>query len=163
MLYTVYCIVASFSNIDVKKMSSIRTQLKSFFYYKWAKQTKFLFAVIYGSPRRYSNSSFIIILGLTESFKTMNRPDRDAHWRHISRKISMIRTWNWYYKNLELISLTVLKLCDFRQRSHFFRKQFFSVFLFESLKRVHQFSDPTMFIFMMMVILKLMQIKYFNI
>ena len=62
-------------------------------YYKWAKRMKFLFAVKYGSPpRRHSNSSkaflrnrkklkqiFITILGLTQLFKTINRPGPSQH------------------------------------------------------------------------------------
>ena len=57
------------------------------FIYEWAKRPKFLFAVIYGSPRKHSSSSktfkknrekfkfiFMTILGLAESFKTKNRP-----------------------------------------------------------------------------------------
>ena len=57
------------------------------FYYEWAKRMKILLTVIYGSPRQHSNSSknlkkkrkkfiyiFMTILGLAESFKTVNQP-----------------------------------------------------------------------------------------
>ena len=59
-------------------------------YHEWAKRTKFLLAVIYVSPRRYSDSSknlkkslkklkqrFMTIFGLAESLRTMNRPYPD--------------------------------------------------------------------------------------
>ena len=77
--------------------------------YEYAKQTKFLLAAIYGSPRRHSNGSktfkkirknwntFMAILGQAESFKAMNRPDptrpgsslldRNVLWWLISRKV----------------------------------------------------------------------------
>ena len=55
-------------------------------YYKWARWIKFQLAVIYGLPRRHSNSCktfksekirihFMNILGLAASFKAKNRPD----------------------------------------------------------------------------------------
>ena len=58
-------------------------------YHEKAKEKKFLLAVTYTLLRRHSNIStlghtaqlkyiFMIILGLAESFKTMNQPDRDA-------------------------------------------------------------------------------------
>ena len=66
---------------------------------------------------------FMKILGLAESFKTMNRPDHDALWRLISRKVWKIETWNFdtifipifnlCYQNLKSISLIVQKLCAF--------------------------------------------------
>ena len=76
-------------------------------YYKWAKWTEFLLAVIYGSPRRHSLSYntfkkngkteiiFMTISRLAESFKTMNRPlparpDGSALWRLISQKVYKI-------------------------------------------------------------------------
>ena len=57
--------------------------------YEWAKRTKFLLPVLYRLPRQHSNSSknplkrsekmitnFMTILGIAESYKTMNQPDR---------------------------------------------------------------------------------------
>ena len=56
-----------------------------YFHYEWAKPTKFLLSVIYGSFRQHSNSSkifkkigknwnFYDHLGLAKSFKMMKRP-----------------------------------------------------------------------------------------
>ena len=63
-------------------------------------RTKFLLTVIYGSTRRHLDSSkpfkkivkklelsFMIIFGLPESFKMMNRPNRDNLRRFISQKV----------------------------------------------------------------------------
>ena len=79
--------------------------------YKWATRTKFLLTIIYRSPLWHSNSSnssktiFIIILGLSESFKIMNRSDptrpdparRDCYtiWRLISWTMLKIGMWNF--------------------------------------------------------------------
>ena len=59
----------------------------------------------------------MIILGLAESFKMMNRLDRNAIWRLITQKAWKVKIWNFNtifiqisnlgYKNLELISLIV--------------------------------------------------------
>ena len=120
------------------------------------KQTKFLLAVIYRSPRRNSKISktfkktkiikyiLMIVLELTELFKTMNRPDPTRPgttrlWQSstlISRKLFKIRTWNFDrillqvfnlgYQNFKSISPIVWKLCAFRQRNHFVNfQQFF--------------------------------------
>ena len=66
----------------------------------------------------------MIFLGIAESFKIMNRPDRDAIWRHISWKLLKIRAWNFdtilikvlilCYQNARSISLTVWQLRAFR-------------------------------------------------
>ena len=72
------------------------------------------------------------ILGQTESFKTMNRPNpsrfhRDVLWYIIYRKVQEIGTWNFdtiqvfnlLICNLRSMTLTVWKLCAFRQPSNF--------------------------------------------
>ena len=82
-------------------------------HYEWAKRTKFLLAVMYGSPRRHLSISkafknnlkklnrfLMTILGLAESFRTINRPeptrpDRNALWWLISQKVWKIGTWNF--------------------------------------------------------------------
>ena len=86
-------------------------------------------------PQRPSEANIVIvILGLAKSFKTVNRPyptwpDHGTIWRLISWKVQKIETWNLdtifdyvfnlCFQNLELISLIVWKLYDFRQCSHF--------------------------------------------
>ena len=68
-------------------------------YYEWAKRTKLLLAIIYGSRRQHSDSfktfeknreklkwRFMTIFGLAELFKAMNRPNRNVLWRLTSEK-----------------------------------------------------------------------------
>ena len=90
-------------------------------YYEWAKRAKFLLTVIYGLPRRHSNSfkmTFndiqtalsicMVILRLAESI-TMKRPDRNALWPPIywsKSSICAIKIWDrylWQFGNYALI------------------------------------------------------------
>jgi len=95
-----------------------------FYCYEWAKRTKFLLlAVLYGSPRRHSNSnknlwkqlkySFMTILGPAESFKTMSRPNPTvtlfdslfiAKYKRLGRKILR--------RSLFISSICAIKILD---------------------------------------------------
>ena len=97
----------------------IRVRLLIIINYEWTKRKKFLSAVIYGLLRQHSNISksfennwkklnniFMNILGLTESFKTINRPDRNALWRCISQKV-----WKMGMRKFDTIFIQVFNLC----------------------------------------------------
>ena len=87
--------------------------------YDWPKRTKFLLTVIYGSLQQHSYSSktfkknrnklkyiFITILGLAESFKTMNRPDSKRSLTvYFSESIqdSEIKFWHNFYSSLQFV------------------------------------------------------------
>ena len=84
------------SRILIFEIQLCSTYLNSFYCFQWAKRTKFLLAVIYGSRRRHLDSSKTFkkivqnlnkvlnsvfrqnIFRQAESFKTMNQPDRNA-------------------------------------------------------------------------------------
>ena len=88
--------------------------------YEWTKRMKFLLSAIYGSPSRIQTALKPLekiknvgktILGVAESFKTMNRPglnlpDRNALWRVISWKVKKIGKYNFC-----TIFIKVLNLC----------------------------------------------------
>ena len=93
--------------------------------YEWAKS---LLSVIHRSPRRHSNNFetfkkigkkfkyiFLIIFGLVESFKQWigpTRPDHDAIWRLISRKILKIGIWKFDIILIKVFTLCYLNLRD---------------------------------------------------
>ena len=84
---------------------------------KWVKRQKLLFTSERSELRLNSSKTFkkigkklkYIFIGnlrQVDSFKAMNRIDRDALWRPISRKMSKIGTWNF-----STIVIQVFNLC----------------------------------------------------
>ena len=91
--YLVFISIFIFVELYIKKKiknfsSSYIVYIKNVYMcnYEWGKRMKFVLAIIYRLPRRYSKNSktfkinlkkkiFMTILGLAESFKMIDRPD----------------------------------------------------------------------------------------
>ena len=80
----------------------------------------------------------MIILELAESFKTMNRPDHDALWRLISRKILKIGTWN--FGTILIVSKFVLFVSHASYSSTVARNK--NIFYIEGRKPIEIFLSP---------------------